>query len=119
MASTGEDKPLVWLRGAVCTPPFSPSARVESGWLLRRLQRGETLAMPVSRPMPDIGRSCHELRVRDARASWRIVYRLDDDAVVIADVFRKTTRITPRGVIRECAKRLAGYDEIVRRGERQ
>ena len=37
------DKPLVWLRGEVKTPPFSPAARLEAGLLLPRLQRGEKL----------------------------------------------------------------------------
>jgi phage-related protein len=105
-----QDKPLVWLRGEVKTPPFSAEARVEAGALLRRLQRGDRLGMPHSRPMPVIGRRCHELRVVDAGKTWRIVYRLDDDAVVIADVFEKGTRQTPTRVIQNCRGRLALYD---------
>ena len=57
------DKPLVWLRGEVKTPPFGSDARIEAGFLLRRLQRGETLGLPQSRPMPAIGPGCHELRI--------------------------------------------------------
>jgi hypothetical protein len=60
-----EDRPLVWLRGKVVTPPFSPAGRKEAGFLLRMLQRGETLSMPQSRPMPSVGRRCHELRIHD------------------------------------------------------
>jgi phage-related protein len=45
--------------------------------------------------MPSIGSRCHELRVKDGNSEWRIVYRLDTDAVIIADVFSKTTRKTP------------------------
>jgi hypothetical protein len=41
MAAT--DKPIVWLRGEVKTPPFSAAARLETGILLRRLQAGEKL----------------------------------------------------------------------------
>ena len=104
------DKPLVWLRGEVKTPPFSAAARVEAGGLLRRLQRGEGLGMPHSRPMPAIGRRCHELRIGDAGKTWRIVYRLDSDAVVIADVFQKATPRTPTRVMQECRRRLALYD---------
>lgn len=89
------DKPLAWLHGEIKTPPFSAAARVEAGFLLRRLQRGEPLPMPHSRPMPAIGPRCHELRVVDAGVSWRIVYRTDPDAIVIADVFSKKTRATP------------------------
>ena len=104
------DKPLIWLRGEVKTPPFSSAARVEAGALLRRLQRGETLGMPHVRPMPSIWRRCYELRIVDATRTWRIVYRLDPDAIVIADVFPKATRATPRRVIEECQRRLKAYD---------
>ena len=48
-------KPLVWLRGEVKTPPFGSDARVEAGVLLRRLQGGESLGLPHSRPMPVLG----------------------------------------------------------------
>ena len=53
-----KDKPIVWLGGEIKTPPFGPKARLEAGFLLRRLQRGESLNLPQSRPMPGIGRGC-------------------------------------------------------------
>ncbi|MGZ5437054.1 MAG: type II toxin-antitoxin system RelE/ParE family toxin [Pyrinomonadaceae bacterium] len=104
------DKPLVWLRGEVKTPPFSFSARIEAGVLLRRLQRGENLSLPHSRPMPIIGPHCHELRIRDQEKSWRIVYRTDHDSIVILEVFRKTTQATPSRVIEDCKRRLRNYE---------
>lgn len=104
-------KPLAWLRGEITTPPFSQEARVEAGVLLRRLQMGETLAMPHSRPMRAIGHHCHELRIRDDRANWRIIYRVDPDAIVILDVFAKTTRKIPDRVIADCRRRLQLYDQ--------
>jgi phage-related protein len=106
------DKPLVWLHGEIKTPPFSRGARLEAGVLLRRLQKGETLSLPVSRPMPAVGRRCHELRVRDRDAHWRIMYRTDPDAIVILEVFQKTTRQTPTAVIETCRRRLKAYEEI-------
>jgi phage-related protein len=106
----GTDKPLVWLHGEVKTPPFSQSARVEAGVLLRRLQQGEDLELPHSRPMPSIGAHCHELRIRDSDRNWRIIYRIDNDAILIVEVFHKTTRATPIGVIDTCKKRLSNYD---------
>lgn len=112
MASS--DKPLVWLRGEVKTPPFSSAARLEAGSLLRRLQGGETLRMPHSRPMPSIGRRCHELRIVDAGKTWRLIYRLDSDGIVIADVFQKTTPATPSRVITDCCRRLALYDRLMK-----
>jgi phage-related protein len=60
--------------------------------------------------MPVVGARCHELRVRDAEADWRIVYRSDADAVVILAVFRQTTRATPKPVIDACIRRLREYD---------
>src|SRR5262245_65069059 len=105
-------KPLVWLRCEIKTPPFSPAARLKAGYLLRRLQQGELLSMPHSRPMPAIGPRCHELRVKDIDGDWRIVYRVDTDAIVIADVFAKTTRRTPGRVIEGSRRRLSLYDAI-------
>lgn len=89
---------------------MSEAARREAGFLLRRLQQGEILALPHSRPMPDIGPRCHELRINDANKTWRIVYRIDDDAIVIADVFHKKTQRTPRQTIANCQRRLRQYD---------
>ena len=105
-----EDKPLVWLRGEVKTPPFTFDARIDAGVLLRRLQRGENLGLPHSRPMPTIGPRCHELRVQDQGKSWRIIYRIDADAIVILEVFRKTTQQTPLRVIEDCKRRLRNYE---------
>jgi phage-related protein len=103
--------PLVWLHGEIKTPPFSKEARVEAGTLLRRLQEGEHLGLPHSRPMPSIGPRCQELRVPDDRHSWRIVYRLDSDAIIIAEVFAKTTQQTPKHIITICQNRLKRYDQ--------
>ena len=105
------DKPLVWLRGEIKTPPFSQAARVEAGYLLRRLQRGEMLGMPHSRPMPAIGLRCHELRINDADATRRIVYRIDSDAIVILEVFSKKTSKTPWAVVQACKRRLKEYED--------
>ena len=109
---SADEKPLAWLRTEIKTPPFSKEARVEAGFLLRRLQQGEFLSLPESRPMPSIGQRCHELRIRDrvARRSWRIFYRLDPDAIVIAGVEPKTTRETPGRVIDLVRRRLREYD---------
>ncbi len=104
------DKPLVWLHGEIKTPPFSRAARIEAGYLLRLLQEGQVVGMPQSKPMPVVGPRCHELRVRDAGTDWRIVYRLDSDAVVILEVFSKKTRTTPKTVIEACTRRLREYD---------
>ena len=107
-----KDKPLVWLSGEVKTPPFSPEARVEAGYLLRQLQAGHILSMPHSRPMPTIGIHCHELRIQDRAKTWRIIYRVDRDAIVIAEVFSKTSQTTPKQSILASQRRLRLYDTI-------
>ena len=106
-----KDKPLVWLHGRVKTPPFSQEARLEAGFLLRLLQKGERLSMPHSKPMRTIGPRCHELRVVDRSATWRIIYRVDPDAIVILEVFSKKTPQTPKKVIEVCEERLKDYDD--------
>ena len=84
-------KPLVWLRGEIKTPPFS-------------------------RALPEIGASCHELRVVDRDATWRIVYHVAEDAIVLLDVFSKKTRTMPRSVASAAKRRLREYQRVVREG---
>ena len=105
------DKPLVWLHGEIKTPPMATRSRLQAGYLLRRLQSGESLSMPESRPMPAIGPRCHELRIDEGTVTWRIFYRTDPDAIVILDVLKKKTPATPKTVIEICKRRLAEYDE--------
>jgi phage-related protein len=109
-----QEKPLIWLKGEVKTPPFSKEARIEAGCLFRDLQEGIKLSLPHSRPMPSIGIRCHELRITDKNEIWRVIYRIDSDAIIIADVFKKKTRETPKRVMVESKKRLKKYDEICR-----
>lgn len=104
-----DSKPIAWLGGEIKSPPFSSKARIEAGFLLRRLQNGESLSMPHSRPMPSIGKHCHELRIPDENATWRIIYFVDVDAIVILDVFSKKTQSTPKEVVEVCKKRLRAY----------
>jgi phage-related protein len=114
-------KPLAWLHGEIKTPPFSRSARLEVGMLLGQLQDGDPLGMPHARPMTSIGPRCHELRVRDENQNWRIICRVDSDAIVIIAVFAKTTRQTPNAIITACRRRLKAYEAAVkeRREERE
>lgn len=107
-----EGKPLAWLRGEIKTPPFSKEARMEAGGLLRQLQLGVSIGLPYSRPMPAVGARCYELRINDANSTWRIIYRIDPDAIVIAEVFSKKTATTPKRIIDDCKRRLRQYDAL-------
>lgn len=110
----GARRSLVWLGGAIRSPPLSREARVEAGTLLRLLQEGVSLGLPRSRPMPEIGKGCHELRVPDRDSSWRVIYRIDRDAIVILEVFAKKTAATPRSVIETCHRRARAYDSAAK-----
>ena len=105
-----KDKPLVWLHGEVKTPPFSKAARLEAGFLLRRLQKGEKITLPHSRPMSTVGVRCHELRITDKDVTWRLMHRIDTDAIIILEVFEKKTARTPKRVIDVCKERLRVYN---------
>jgi phage-related protein len=112
--AAGSRRSLVWLGGALKTPPLSRGARVEAGFLLRLVQEGEQLGMPHARPMPSVGSRCHELRINDREQTWRVVYRVDADAVVILEVFTKKSRATPDAVVQMCRRRLVAYDHAAK-----
>ncbi len=106
----GDEKVLILLHGEIKTPPMSREDRLEVGFLLRKLQEGELLSMPQSRPMPTIGSHRHELRIVEVNITWRVIYRIDTDAIVILEVFSKKTREAPQSVISACKKRIKDYD---------
>jgi len=87
--------------------------------LLRLLQEGERLGMPQAEPLQDVGPRCGALRVRDAGHNWRIMYRIDPDAILILEVYPKKTRKIPDEVIERCQERLKRYDDAVRTSERK
>ena len=64
--------------------------------------------------MPMIGARCAELRIVDANKTWRIIYRVDADAVLIAEVFAKKTQATPKSAIDVCKQRLRDYDALMK-----
>ena len=67
--------------------------------------------------MPSIGPGCHELRVQDEKVTWRIVYYVGREAIVILDIFVKKTRKTPKRVIGVARKRLDMYIDAVEDGD--
>ena len=74
---------------------------------LARLDTGLSLAMPLSRPMPTIGRGVHELRLKDPSGPYRVVYALVRRGLIyILHTFKKTTQTTPHHHIRVAQQRL-------------
>ncbi len=113
-----QDKPLVWMQGEITTPPFSANARIEAGYLLRQVQKGLKLSLPQSRPMPSIGARCHELRINDENLTWRIIYRIYTDAILILEVFEKKTSKTPKSILEICKQRIKLYQADVKEWEK-
>jgi hypothetical protein len=70
MNSQHISKPLVWFSGEVKTPPFSTGARIEAGVLLRRLQEGEILSLPISRPMPSTASRKSKVKIQNSKVIW-------------------------------------------------
>jgi phage-related protein len=63
--------------------------------------------------MPSIGNRCHELRSNDKQSTWRIMYHIDEDAVIILEVFQKKSNQTPGHIIDTCQQRLKKYDLVM------
>ena len=62
---------------------------------LARLDAGLMLSLPLSRPMPAIGRGVHELRLKNRSGAYRVVYALGTHgAVYVLHAFKKTTQAT-------------------------
>jgi phage-related protein len=106
----------VWLRGEVKTPPFLKKLGSRHAICSDCSRKGRCLDFHTHARMPTIGVRCHELRITDHQGTFRIVYRTDPDAVVIAAVFSKKTQKTPSAVIEACKRRLRDYDRIGREG---
>jgi phage-related protein len=103
-------KRLRILGGELKTPPMSHEARRLAGGCLRAVQDGGRVPPPVSKPLPSLGRRCHELRIDDGAVTWRVLYRVDPDVVLVGDVFAKKTERLPRHILAACRKRFAEYD---------
>lgn len=50
--------------------------------------------------------------MRDTNLNWRLIYRIDDDAIILVDVFAKKTTKTSKAALDICKTRLRRYDEL-------
>ena len=55
---------------------LSEEVRGDLADAIARLEEGQKLAMPLSRPMPSIAPRVHELRLRDRAGIYRVFYAL-------------------------------------------
>ena len=86
---------------------FPEEIRGDLADALARLDAGLMLSMPLSRPMPSIGRGVHELRLKDRSGAYRVVYALvQRGAVHVLHAFKKKTQGTPLKNLELARKRL-------------
>ena len=74
----------------------SPTIKREIGEALRDVQKGISLGLPLSRPMPTVASGVHELRVSSAPTVVRVLYFVNlADTIVGFHGFQKKTQKTP------------------------
>ena len=74
---------------------------------IARLELGHMLSMPLSRPMPSIGKGVHELRFRERSGIYRVIYFLAGGGTIhLLHAFAKKTRQTPQQNIDIAKRRL-------------
>ena len=79
---------------------------------LAQLDAGETLSMPLSRPMPSMGPGVHELRLKDRTGGYRVIYAIvTAGSIYVVHGFKKTTRATPRRNIEIAMRRFKEVDK--------
>jgi len=77
-------------------PPFPEDVRKELGKAIYDLQKGEVLAMPLSRPMPSIEPGAAELRIRDRTGIYRVFYfSRSPRGILVFHAFVKKNQATP------------------------
>ena len=81
--------------------------KIEIGTLLMVLQSGESLGEPQSKPMKSIHAKAHELRVKDKKGAYRVIYALSiKDQILVPHAFNKKTQKTLQKEIELSIKRL-------------
>jgi phage-related protein len=86
---------------------FPEEVKGELADAVARLEIGHMLSMPLSKPMPSIGKGVHELRFRDRSGVYRVAYYLAGvGAIYLLHAFNKKKGQTPRKNIEIARKRL-------------
>jgi phage-related protein len=88
---------IIWNKRTLKIVQYFPdSIKKELGYLLFKLQMGESLAMPHSKAMPSVGKGCFELRVKGEDGAYRVSYLFKiEHEIIVFHAFKKTTQKTP------------------------
>ena len=86
---------------------FPDEIREDLADALARLDDGLMLSMPLSRPMPSVGRGVHELRFKDRSGIYRVFYLLMRQSEIwLVHAFQKKTQKTPQKNLDLAKKRM-------------
>jgi phage-related protein len=86
---------------------FPAEVRRELGKAIFDLQKGHTLGMLLSRPMPDVALGVEELRVRHSSGIYRtFYYKKTKRGILILHAFENKTQKTPPREMEIARKRL-------------
>jgi phage-related protein len=101
-------KKIVWNdKAKIFVRSLSTEVKKEIGALLMVLQNGEFLGMPQSKPMKTIHKNAYELRIKDEKGIYRIIYFLAvSDKILIPHAFKKKGQKTPKKEIELSKARL-------------
>lgn len=101
-------KPIVFHPNALAfIREREPELKKEVGEALRDLQKGISLGMPLSRPMPEVASGAHELRVKGTSTAIRVFYFVKlAEAILVFHAFQKTTPKTPKRELALARQRL-------------
>lgn len=91
---------------------FPDDARIDAGWQLELVQRGED---PEDwKPMPTIGPGVREIRIREASGAFRVVYLATlEDRVLVLHAFQKKSQATPKKDIDLAIQRLKRWKQEI------
>ena len=101
-------KKVVWHPKALGTVKgFPDEVRKELGYLIYRIQQGDSLGLPHSRPMRAVASGVSELRVRGPDGAYRAFYFLKSaKGILVFHAFKKKSQQTPDYEIEQGTKQL-------------
>lgn len=103
-------KPLAWRVGGFCLPVLSFGARIELGCFLVRLQAGWIINLSRCRPLREIGKWVFAHRTWNGDACWLLIFRIDEDMIVIADLLPETGDESSASSFCDVRRCLCDYD---------
>lgn len=104
----GTVRAVIWhLKAKVEISAYPEDVRKELGYLIYRLQLGEVLPMPHSRPMKSVAMGASELRVRGPDGNYRVFYYTKSPrGILVFHAFVKKSEQTPESEVAAGKSRL-------------